>query len=230
MAARAGPVLVIALQLVDEVTRLPDSQLVGRLESEAIPEQADEIDPPTGRDRSDGLHLGSRGGTGRGLRLDSRSGGAGLGRDRGAGDGRARAHLDDLVGNRLRLGLVDVVLAVLGAREPGDLVLDGFLTGLVRPLHDELEAVGVVEEGAVEFGLDGAGGRRTREARQADLLRDASVELEHGVWLSGDRGVGGICGGGDFDATAKPRKSRWKSDGRGCREAWAPPPHSTPVA
>ena len=21
----------------------------------------------------------------------------------------------------------------------------------------------------------------------------------------------------------------WKSDGRGCREAWAPPPHSTPV-
>ena len=49
MAIGAGPVLVVALQLVDEVARLADAQLVGRLEPEAIPEQADKIDPPTGK-------------------------------------------------------------------------------------------------------------------------------------------------------------------------------------
>jgi hypothetical protein len=36
-------------------------------------------------------------------------------------------------------------------------------------------------------------------------------------------------GGGAFDATVKWPRYRSKSDGRGCREAWAPPPHTTPV-
>jgi hypothetical protein len=46
-------------------------------------------------------------------------------------------------------------------------------------------------------------------------------------------GWGRNHGGAEFTATVKPpgfRYSGRKSDGRGCREAWAPPPHSTPAA
>jgi hypothetical protein len=44
--------------------------------------------------------------------------------------------------------------------------------------------------------------------------------------------VGRQYGGADFFAAMKSHRFRYlerKSDGRGCREAWAPPSHSTPV-
>ena len=63
--------------------------------------------------------------------------------------------------------------------EPGDLVGDGLLARVVGTAHDDLEALVVVEEAAVEFGLDGAGCGGAGEAGQADLLRDARVEFQH---------------------------------------------------
>ena len=77
-----------------------------------------------------------------------------VGRDRNAPNGRARADLDHFL--RLGVGLVGFVRAV--ACESGDLVLDGLLARLVRPLHDRLKTLAVMEQGAVEFSLDGAGG------------------------------------------------------------------------
>jgi hypothetical protein len=42
------------------------------------------------------------------------------------------------------------------ANQPGDLVFDGLLATLMRPLHDRLKTLAVMEQGAVEFSLDGA--------------------------------------------------------------------------
>ena len=50
VAVATRAVLIVALQLVDQVARLADAQLVGRLEPEAVTEQAHEVDPPTGRE------------------------------------------------------------------------------------------------------------------------------------------------------------------------------------
>ena len=74
-----------------------------------------------------------------------------------------------------------VVVRAVVALEPGDLILDSLLARLVRAPDDHLEALGVVEQRAVEFGFDGAAGRSAGEARQADFLGDARVELEHVV-------------------------------------------------
>ena len=52
---------------------------------------------------------------------------------------------------------------------------------LVGPAHDDLKALVVSEEAGIEFGLDRAGGRGAGEAGQTDFLRDARMELEHGV-------------------------------------------------
>ena len=65
--------------------------------------------------------------------------------------------------------------------QPGDLVFDGLLATLISPAHDDLKALVVLEQAGIEFGLDGAGRRGTGEAGQADFLRDACVEFEHGV-------------------------------------------------
>ena len=48
------------------------------------------------------------------------------------------------------------------------------------PLDDELKACSVSEQAGIEFCLDGAGGRGTGEAGQADFLRDAGMEFQHG--------------------------------------------------
>jgi hypothetical protein len=66
-------------------------------------------------------------------------------------------------------GTVGRVRVSAVGREPGNLILDGLRT-LVGPLHDDLKALGVVKERAVEFGLDGAGGRGTGKIWQADFL------------------------------------------------------------
>jgi hypothetical protein len=81
--------------------------------------------------------------------------------------------------------------------QPGDLVLDGLFTTLISPAHDRLETVVVLEQGAVEFCLDRAGGRGTGEAGQADFLRYAGMEFQHGVGLSGVE-VWGVEGGTEF--------------------------------
>ena len=48
-------------------------------------------------------------------------------------------------------------------KQSGDLVFDGLLTTLIGPLHDHLKTLAVLEQGAVEFSFDGAGGRGTGE-------------------------------------------------------------------
>jgi hypothetical protein len=61
------------------------------------------------------------------------------------------------------------------------LVPDGLLATLISPLHDRLEALAVLKEAGVEFGLNGAGGRGNGEAGEADFLRDAGMEFQHRV-------------------------------------------------
>lgn len=86
------------------------------------------------------------------------------------------------------MGLCRDVLSVIsgpGRRDfldgqPRDLILRGLLARLVGPLDDEPEALGVVEQAGIEFRLDGAAGRRAREAGQADFLGNTRMELEHG--------------------------------------------------
>ena len=125
------------------------------------------------------------------------------GRDPSAADGWAGADLDDFLRDRLgcaRRALAARLSAVCGLgvfrdvwstngviwcrisldKQPGDLILDGLLTRLVGPLDDDLEASGIHEQAGVEFSLDGAGGRGAGEAGQADLLRDAGIEFQHG--------------------------------------------------
>ena len=100
------------------------------------------------------------------------------------GAGRGREILDaGLAGGGVGGAVMDraVLARAVVALEPGDLVLDGLLARLVRAPDDHLEALGVVQERAVEFGLNGATGRGAGEARQADFLGDARVELEHVV-------------------------------------------------
>jgi hypothetical protein len=73
-------------------------------------------------------------------------------------------------------------------KQPGDLVLHSLLARLVGPLDDDLEALMVLKEAGIEFGLDGAGGRGTGEAGQADFLRDAGMKFQHGdssFWFYG---------------------------------------------
>jgi hypothetical protein len=55
-------------------------------------------------------------------------------------------------------------------KQPGDLVFDGLLATLTCPLHDRLKNFAVLEQGAVEFGLNGAGGRSAGEVGQTDFL------------------------------------------------------------
>ena len=109
------------------------------------------------------------------------------GRDPSAADGWAGADLDDFLRDRLgcaRRALAARLPAVCGLgvfrdvwntngaiwcrisldKQPGDLVFDGLLATLIRPLHDDLKTLAVMKQGAVEFSLDGAGGRGAGEA------------------------------------------------------------------
>ena len=87
----------------------------------------------------------------------------------------------DGIGALERGVLLDGDLGLALDLEPGDLVGDGLLARVVGTAHDDLEAFVVVEEAAVEFGLDGAAGGGARVAGQAAPLRDARVALENGV-------------------------------------------------
>jgi len=152
---------LVALQLIDEVAGLPNAEFVRGGQAVALAKLADQVDLTAAADGPDRPDLTGRSGTGAGLVAeDGTVGRARVGtvgralsrrdaRDRGAADGRAGADLDDL----LRLGDFRAV-----AGQPGDLVLHGLLARLVGPTHDDLKALGVVEEAGVEFGLDGAGG------------------------------------------------------------------------
>ncbi len=82
----------------------------------------------------------------------------------------ARSDFDNFL-----MGVLAVGLAVIG--QPSDLVLDGLLARLVSPLHDDLKALVVLEERAVQFSLDRATGRSTGEAGQSDFLGDAGMEF-----------------------------------------------------
>jgi len=57
-------------------------------------------------------------------------------------------------------------------------LLDGLLVGRIGPLHDRLEALVVLEQAGIEFGLDGAGGRGAGETGPTDVLRDACMECQ----------------------------------------------------
>ena len=158
MAARAGVVLAVALEFVDEVAGLPDAQFVGCLEAEPVPQQAHEVDLPPATNGPNRPDLRSRGRTGAGLIREL------WGRepvDGGSLDSRACTHLDDF------LRLAGIALGFSG--QPADLVLDGLLALPVGPLHDDLEACSVTEQGRVEFRFDMARGRRTGEVGQADF-------------------------------------------------------------
>jgi hypothetical protein len=100
-----------------------------------------------------------------------------------------------------------------------DLILYGLLTRLIRTLDDDLKTLVVLEQAGIKLGFNRAAGRGTGVVGEAYFLGDPGMEFEHGEWfllveLGGD-------GSGESGSV--------KSNGRGCREAWAPQLHSTPV-
>jgi len=103
---------------------------------------------------------------------------------------------------------------------PGDAAVSGATVELYR--HD----------GNAESVMQIALYRLTREWTEGtghDFWPDPSYVPDGATWTLASPGTAWTTPGGDFDATIHARVLTTKSDGRGCREAWAPPPHSTPV-
>ena len=163
--AEAG-VRIVALQLVDQVARLPDTEFVRSGEPEPVTQQAHEVDFPAAANCPESTNLRSRGGTGAGET------GAGC---RGAANSWAGANLNDF----LWLGVFARV-----ASDPGQFVLHGLVAGGVGPFDHLLEPIEVMKQSGVKFEFEIARGTCRTEIWLADLSVGADVELEHEVELS----------------------------------------------